>query len=116
MNSTVKSSNTFSLWHARMGHASHNTIKQILHSCNLRIKNVSEFCNACAVSKIHQQPFPSSTTIYTTPLEVVFVDIWGYHMLIQFRVTDTISLFLMLSQNTLGFISYILNLKLLQCF
>jgi len=30
MNSTVKSSNTFALWHANMGHASHNTIKQIL--------------------------------------------------------------------------------------
>jgi len=60
-----------------MGHAFHSTIKQILHSCNLHINNVFQFCNAFVVSKIHQQPFSSSKIVYTTPLELVFVDMHG---------------------------------------
>ncbi|MDV3200579.1 MAG: hypothetical protein Q8875_03015, partial [Pigeon pea little leaf phytoplasma] len=39
-------------------------------------KDADKICEFWTVSKMHQLPFPTSTTIYTKPLELVHIDIW----------------------------------------
>ena len=38
----------------------------------------SIFCDTCICAKLHQLPFHNSNTIYSTHLELVFIDIWGF--------------------------------------
>jgi len=57
------------LWHACMRHASFQTIKRILHHCNIFANTISSFCYSCVVSKIHQLPYVPSQTQYMHPLE-----------------------------------------------
>lgn len=34
-------------------------------------------CNACQQAKCHQLPFPLSTSVSSTPLNLIFSDVWG---------------------------------------
>jgi len=67
----------YTLWHKRFGHANSNVIHRIMKQCNLHIPAKQQFCDTCAISKAYQLPFTDSATVYTSPLELVFIDIWG---------------------------------------
>jgi len=67
----------FSIWHSRLGHASQDVVKRILQINNIPCKPHKFFCESCVLAKSHQLPFSSSTTVYTAPLQLVFIDIWG---------------------------------------
>jgi len=67
----------YTLWHKRFGHANSNVIHRIMKQCNLHIPAKQQFCDTCVISKAHQLPFTDSVTVYTSPLELVFIDIWG---------------------------------------
>ncbi|KAJ3691742.1 hypothetical protein LUZ61_020906 [Rhynchospora tenuis] len=67
-----------SVWHARLGHPSNSTTKQILQSFSLPCdSNKLSFCSDCAQSKAHVLPFSSSSSISTSPLQLVHSDVWG---------------------------------------
>jgi histone deacetylase 1/2 len=34
-------------------------------------------CDACQMGKSHQLPYPRSTSVSTSPLDLVFSDVWG---------------------------------------
>jgi histone deacetylase 1/2 len=34
-------------------------------------------CDSCQLAKIHQLPYPVSTSVSTVPFEQVFFDVWG---------------------------------------
>jgi hypothetical protein len=34
-------------------------------------------CDACQMAKSHQLPYPKSTSVSTSPLKLVFSDVWG---------------------------------------
>jgi histone deacetylase 1/2 len=68
-----------SLWHHRLGQAATPVVQQILsrHKLSfLRDKN-KHVCDACQQGKIHQLPYPKSSSVSTRPLELVFSDVWG---------------------------------------
>ncbi|KAF7802793.1 Retrovirus-related Pol polyprotein from transposon TNT 1-94 [Senna tora] len=69
--STVTSQ--FRLWHNRLGHPSTTVVKSVLNACNLNNvnKDTHFFCEPCCMGKIHALPFPSSSSSYTKPLELV---------------------------------------------
>lgn len=71
--------NTSAIWHSRLGHPSSNILKIVLNQCNITPsnKNFVEFCNSCAVGKSHRIPSHNSSTVYSTPLELIFTDLWG---------------------------------------
>jgi histone deacetylase 1/2 len=73
------SPDSLALWHNRLGHPNYNSLKHVLSHCNIpytkSIKLV--FCNSCAAAKSHRLPSISSTTVYNSPLELVFFDVWG---------------------------------------
>ena len=68
---------TLQLWHNRLGHCNFSVVKRVLNSCNVAYSSTTRFCEPCIHGKHHQLPFHTSLSQYTTPLELVFIDIWG---------------------------------------
>ena len=69
-----------SLWHHRLGHAVAPVIQQILSHHKLsfiRDVNNKHICDVCQQGKSHQQPYPRSTSMSTSPLDLVFSNVWG---------------------------------------
>ena len=66
----------YKLWYARLGHASSPIVNLVLRTCNISCKHNNDFCDACTIAKSHKLPFKDSTTVYHTPLQLVFMDIW----------------------------------------
>lgn len=66
----------YSIWHCRLGHPHHEVVKSVTKLCNVNLpnKNVSDFCSACCLGKVHRLPSFASTASYTTPLELIFCD------------------------------------------
>jgi histone deacetylase 1/2 len=71
---------SLSLWHNRLGHAASPVVQQILshHKISFfRDENNKHVCDACQKGKIHQLPYPRSTSVSTRALELVFSYVWG---------------------------------------
>jgi hypothetical protein len=71
---------TMARWHYRLGHASSPIVHHVINQNKLLFseKNLEKsVCDACQQAKSHQLPFPKSTSVSTTPLELVFLDVWG---------------------------------------
>nr|KYP42260.1 Retrovirus-related Pol polyprotein from transposon TNT 1-94 [Cajanus cajan] len=70
---------TLSLWHNRLGHPCFSVLQNVLKFCKIPVSNKNEvqFCVACCMGKSHRLPSSSSTTVYSTPLELLFCDLWG---------------------------------------
>jgi len=81
----AKTPNAATLWHARLGHPSSNTLKTIMkdQSYGVRFEDsgqrkLEQWCEACASGKSTKTPFSASrSTRATYPLEQVFSDICG---------------------------------------
>jgi hypothetical protein len=70
---------SISLWHHRLGHASTQVVKQVLNRHRLPFvseSNKSTICDACQKGKSHQLPYSRSTSESTSPLELIFSDVW----------------------------------------
>ena len=74
----VKSSS--SRWHSRLGHPSSTVVQQVLSKSRISFvsdSNKDIVCDACQKGKSHQLPYPRSTGTSSSPLELVFSDVWG---------------------------------------
>nr|KYP51497.1 Retrovirus-related Pol polyprotein from transposon TNT 1-94 [Cajanus cajan] len=72
-------SNTYKQWHLRLGHPHHDSLTKALQTCNIRlptVNKISDFCDSCCIAKSHRLPSQPSTTVYSKPLELVFLDVW----------------------------------------
>ena len=69
----------YDLWHCRFGHLHHEALKLALTSCNISVPHKCNFtvCKACCLGKSHRLPSHTSTTVYSRPLELVYIDLWG---------------------------------------
>ena len=64
-------------WHYRLGHLG-NKCLQTLAQTNDPIQFQREFhCSVCPCAKQKRLPFPTSSTVYTKPFQLVSMDIWG---------------------------------------
>jgi histone deacetylase 1/2 len=70
---------SISLWHHRLGHASSRAVQQILsrHKLPFTHSQNNSVCDACQQGKSHQLPYPVSTSVSSSPLDLVFSDVWG---------------------------------------
>jgi histone deacetylase 1/2 len=68
-----------SLWHARLGHASAPVVQQVIsrHDLSFSRDSNNHVCNACQQGKCHQLPYTNSCTISSSPMDLVFSDVWG---------------------------------------
>ena len=72
-------STTLSDWHSRLGHPAASILQTMLSTFHLPLSSKAlknKPCNACSINKMHKLPFSVSTLISTSPLEVVFSDVW----------------------------------------
>ena len=80
-NLTTKPTN-LEIWHNRLGHANFKMIKKLSESVeglniNFKDKNSNLECEVCVATKMVKQPFFTSTTRATKPLERIHTDISG---------------------------------------
>jgi histone deacetylase 1/2 len=71
---------SISLGHHRLGRASTQVVQQVLNRHRLSFvsdSNKNTICDACQQGKSHQLPYPRSTSVSTSPLDLVFSDVWG---------------------------------------
>ncbi|KAK2378919.1 WD40 repeat-containing protein HOS15 [Trifolium repens] len=69
----------YNLWHARLGHPHHDSLRIALQLCNINVpsKPQIDVCSACCLGKSHRLHAPLSKTTYNTPFELVVCDLWG---------------------------------------
>ena len=68
------------IWHGRLGHPSFKIIKSLSNSGLLSFSSVmpSNFmCESCLCNKSQRLSFGHSTSTSTSPLELVYIDVWG---------------------------------------
>ena len=68
-----------SQWHARLGHPSPQIVRSILVLNKIPCSRDStpSICNACQLAKSHQLPYSSSVHHSSSPLDLIFSDVWG---------------------------------------
>jgi hypothetical protein len=66
-------------WHSRLGHPSLRIVRQVVSKNNLAVLQSSpvSVCHACQLGKSHRLPFYLSPSVSTSPLELIFSDVWG---------------------------------------
>jgi GAG-pre-integrase domain len=66
------------LWHMRFGHPSSTTTLKMLqlHSLPCTSHNMN-LCHDCCVAKSHRLPFLPNTSISSSRLHIVYLDVWG---------------------------------------
>jgi len=67
----------FKLLHYCLRHLASLIVSLVLRSCNIACNNTKDFCKPCIVAKANQFPFKSSQSLYTLPLQLIYVDIRG---------------------------------------
>ncbi|GJW05705.1 ribonuclease H-like domain-containing protein [Tanacetum coccineum] len=70
--------NNHSLWHQRLGHPG-DTVIQTLSSRGLvsyNKQNTQHLCRACQLGKQTKLPFQRSTSIVTSPFDIIHSDLW----------------------------------------
>jgi hypothetical protein len=67
------------LWYKRLGHPSSIVVHKVLHDNSIPFSesNKESVCDACQMAKSHQLPYPKSTSVSTSPLELMFSDVTG---------------------------------------
>jgi hypothetical protein len=70
-------------WHSRFGHPAPRTVSSIISRFGLPVISNSNkdsnnnFCFACLNSKSKQLSFSLSSSLYHSPLDLIFTDVWG---------------------------------------
>jgi hypothetical protein len=68
-----------SQWHAWLGHPSPQVVRSILVLNKLPCSRdpTPSICDACQLAKSHQLPYSSSVHHSSSPLDLIFYDVWG---------------------------------------
>ena len=72
---------TSSQWHSRLGHPASPIVSHVLRRHELPLVSSNKetsVCDACQQGKSHQLPFTVSSHVVTTPLELIYSDVWGH--------------------------------------
>jgi len=67
--------NTYELWHRRLCQALSKTMHHVMRLNDVHYNTNVSFIDSCVRAKTHQLPFTHPHIDYTTPLQLVFVDI-----------------------------------------
>jgi len=69
----------FDIWHYRLGYPNSGIVRKLPQNNKIPFESVISpyVCTYCQMGRSHKLPFPKSETVYTKPLELVAVDLWG---------------------------------------
>ena len=68
-----------SMWHSRLGHPSLPIFQKFLNVLSISFPEdhlCSFSCNSCNINKSHKLPFAKSSITSSSPLDVIFSDVW----------------------------------------
>ncbi|WVY95772.1 hypothetical protein V8G54_027923 [Vigna mungo] len=66
------------LWHARLGHLSHDRLQLLQHKHGyINTDDNNNFCDACHRAKQKKLPYTASTSTSLSSFELLHIDIWG---------------------------------------
>jgi histone deacetylase 1/2 len=69
-----------SWWHSRLGHPAFPIVQRVLRDNKLPCASSSNselVCDSCQKAKSHQLPYGRSNSVSSSPLELIFSDVWG---------------------------------------
>lgn len=68
-----------SLWHYRLGNVNFLTVRHVLSLCDIKVHNkiASKKCSSCCLGKSHRLHAPHALTVYESPFDLVYADLWG---------------------------------------
>jgi histone deacetylase 1/2 len=69
-----------SQWHSRLGHPAYPIVQRVLSKNKLPCESFSSHesvCDSCQKAKSHQLPYGRSNNISSSPLELIYSDVWG---------------------------------------
>jgi hypothetical protein len=66
-------------WHRRLGHPALRIVQQVIskHSIPVLSNKSSDVCSACQQGKMHRLHFGSTSSVSNSPLNLLFLDVWG---------------------------------------
>jgi hypothetical protein len=67
-------------WHSHLGHPAIPIVQRVIRKFDLPClvqEEKDSVYNACQQTKIHQLPYPKSTSRSSKSLELIFSDVWG---------------------------------------
>ena len=65
------------LWHKRLGHTSSNVLARTLNIPVTQCSNDVHNCTICPLAKQPRLPFPNSSTMSSSPFQLIHIDVWG---------------------------------------
>nr|KYP63467.1 Retrovirus-related Pol polyprotein from transposon TNT 1-94 [Cajanus cajan] len=70
---------SYATWHSRLEHPHNDVLKSVFRLCNFPTinKTVCDFCTPCCLGKSHKLLSTLSKTVYNTPFELTYSDLWG---------------------------------------
>jgi hypothetical protein len=79
MVANVHERTTIDGWHKRFGHPSLQIVQNLVKKFSLPVttNKLSSLCSSCSINKAHQQPFRVTSLQSYTPLEIIYIDVWG---------------------------------------
>lgn len=71
-----------STWHLRLGHPSFNSLRLVLQAYNIPFtsKENNVFCTSCCMGKARRLYFSALHTTFSTPLELIYWNLWSTHL------------------------------------
>ena len=67
-------------WHVRLGHPNYSTVRQLVHQFQLpctKNKILKNKYEACCLGKLHCLSLPLTHHRSTSPLQLIYSDVWG---------------------------------------
>jgi hypothetical protein len=83
-NISVTLSIDINLWHRRLAHHNYNDVKKMIKEKLVTGLNIisdvqpDPICEPCLAGKMHSNPFPSSSSKTSKPLELIHTDFYGF--------------------------------------
>src|SRR3954467_14075402 len=71
---------SFDVWHARLGHVSHNVISLLNknhHLCVTSLLSNPSLCSSCQIAKSKRLPFTLNIERASNVLDLIHCDLWG---------------------------------------
>jgi len=65
------------LWHQRLGHTSSSVLAHVIPFSSKHSLVEIQDCTICPLAKQHRLPFPHSTSVSSSPFQLLHIDVWG---------------------------------------
>lgn len=68
----------FETWYHRFRHICENKTRELITLYDLPLSNKKPFCcKTCVISKMHHLPYSSIHIVSSSPLDLIYPDVWG---------------------------------------